>query len=403
MTRAAKVLGLSALPLLLLALFAAVPDGSQPELAAREDLGRMLFWDPLLSGPRDVSCATCHHPDHAWADARDLPLGTGSVGLGPQRTNMSNGAIPPVKRNAPTILNVALNGANGRGRGGRGRGLQTPTAALASVDPARAPMFWDSRVRSLETQALEPLKAFDEMRGETYPTEVAVDSVVARLNAIPEYARLFNEAFGEATPAVTPVRLGQAIASFERTLLAVNSPFDRFRAGDSTALNAQQRRGQQAFNRAGCDNCHRGVMFSDFNEHAEGIKENPLVAEPDTGGSRFRFRTPSLRNVELTAPYMHNGVLATLEDVLRFYDAGRSENPQVVNARGRGRNGQGQALPPGTARLDGQFVGVRDMSDREMEDIIAFLKTLTDTQFEKTVPSWVPSGLPPGGRILATR
>jgi cytochrome c peroxidase len=322
--------------------------------------------------------------------------------LGPQRADASNGAIPPVKRNSPTILNVALNGARGRGRG-RGRGLQAPTAALASVDPARAPMFWDSRVRSLETQALEPLKAFDEMRGETYPSEVAVDSVVARLNAIPEYVRLFNDAFGEATPAVTPARLGQAIASFERTLLAVNSPFDRFRAGDSTALTEQQRRGQNTFNRVGCDNCHEGIMFSDFDEHAEGVKENALVAQPDTGASRFRFRTPSLRNVELTAPYMHNGVLATLEDVLRFYDAGRSENPNVVNTRGRGRNGNGQALPPGTARLDNQFVGVRDMSEQEMADIIAFLKSLTDTQFERVVPDRVPSGLPPGGRIVATR
>jgi cytochrome c peroxidase len=400
MKRAARVLGLSALPLLLVALFAAIPDGSQPELAAREDLGRMLFWDPVLSGPRDIACATCHHPELAWADGRDLPLGTGSVGLGPQRTDASNGAIPPVKRNAPTILNVALNGADGRNRGRRNGGLRTPAAALATLDPARAPMFWDSRVRSLETQALEPLKAFDEMRGNAYSQEVAVDSVVARLNAIPEYVRLFNEAFGESEPAVTPTRVAQAISSFERTLVAYNSPFDRFRAGDSTALTPQQRRGLQTFNNSGCDNCHEGVMFSDFDEHAEGVKENPLVAVPDTGGSRFRFRTPSLRNVELTAPYMHNGVLATLEDVLRFYDAGRSENPNVLG-RNRGRNAP--PLPPGTARLDNQFVGVDNMSDQEMQDIIAFLKALTDTQFERTVPTRVPSGLPPGGRILATR
>jgi cytochrome c peroxidase len=364
----------------------------------------MLFWDPILSGPRDVACATCHHPDFAWTDGRDLPLGTGSVGLGPQRADASNGAIPPVKRNAPTILNVALNGVDER-RGRNGRARLTPAAALASVDPARAPMFWDSRVRSLETQALEPLKAFDEMRGNTYPAEVAVDSAVARLRRVPEYVDLFTEAFGDGGEPVTAARVGQAIAAFERSLLAFDTPFDRFRAGDSTALTPEQRRGQQAFNRAGCDNCHEGVMFSDFDEHAEGVKEHTLVAEPDSGGGRFRFRTPSLRNVALTAPYMHNGVLATLEDVLRFYDAGRSENPNVVNVpRSRGNNGNNNPpVPNSVARLDRQFVGVRNMSDREMQDIIAFLGALTDTKFERTVPERVPSGLRPGGRILATR
>jgi cytochrome c peroxidase len=399
MKRSATVLGFATLPLLLVFLYAAAPEEPRTQLAAREDLGRLLFWDPIMSGPRDIACATCHHPDFAWADGRDLARGTGSVGLGPRRFDISNGAIPVVRRNAPTILNVALNGADER----RGRRI-TATAALASVDPARAPMFWDRRVRGMETQALEPLRTFEEMRGDTYPAEVAVDSVVARLRAIPEYVQLFTEAFGEGGEPVTAQRIAQSIVAFERTLVALNSPFDRFRAGDSTAMTAQQRRGLQEFNSAGCDNCHEGPAFSDFDLHAEGVREHDLLSVPDSGGGRFRFRTPSLRNVALTAPYMHNGTLATLEDVLEFYDNGRSENPNVVQARGnRGRNNANNALPPGVARLDNQFVRVDNMSDQEMRDIIEFLNSLTDTSFDRTVPERVPSGLRPGGEIVVTR
>jgi cytochrome c peroxidase len=131
-------------------------------------------------------------------------------------------------------------------------------------------------------------------------------------------------------------------------------------------------------------------MFSDFDLHAEGVAEHAAVAAPDEGDGRFRFRTPTLRNVALTAPYMHNGTLATLENVLRFYDEGRSRNPNVSGARGRGG---------ATARLDRDFQRVDDMSDQEMADIVAFLGALTDTAFDRTIPARVPSGLPPGGRV----
>jgi cytochrome c peroxidase len=133
-------------------------------------------------------------------------------------------------------------------------------------------------------------------------------------------------------------------------------------------------------------------MFSDYNFHAEGVKENPQLLEPDEGAGRFRFRTPSLRNVALTAPYMHNGMLATLADVLLFYDNGRSENPNVVNGRRRGGAESG-------ARLDRNFRRVDDMSVSEMHEIVAFLEALTDEDFDKTIPTQVPSGLPPGGLI----
>jgi cytochrome c peroxidase len=362
-------------------------------------LGRLLFWDPILSGSKDTACATCHHPDFAYADGRDLSRGTGSVGLGSKRVDLSKGQIPVVKRNSPTILNVALNGVDDDDDDGDGRrGRRRFDGAAQSFNPARAPMFWDSRVRSLETQALEPIKALEEMRGHSYPEAEAVNTVVARIRTIPEYVALFQQTFGPGTTADGP-RIGDAIAAFERSLVAMNSPFDRFRAGDFDALTAQQRRGLETFDEVGCDRCHDGPMFSDFDHHAEGVPEHPLLAQPDAGAGRFRFRTPSLRNVALTAPYMHNGMLATLPDVLRFYDNGRSENPNVSNdgdrgrGRDRGRNGDG------IVRLSGQFRRVDDMSESEMADIIAFLNALTDTNFDRTIPARVPSGLPPGGRI----
>jgi cytochrome c peroxidase len=368
-----------------------------PTNTAAVRLGRLLFWDPILSGSNDTACATCHHPDFAYADGRDLSRGTGSVGLGPKRLDLSKGQIPVVKRNSPTILNVVFNGVDDDDDGDR-RGRRRFFNTAATVSQERAPMFWDSRVRSLEVQALEPIKALEEMRGHAYPEADAVDTVVARIRKIPEYTALFQAAFGPGT-AVDGPRIGDAIAAFERSLVAMNSPFDRFRAGDFDALTAQQRRGLETFDEVGCDRCHDGPMFSDFDHHAEGVAEHPQLPQPDAGAGRFRFRTPSLRNVALTAPYMHNGMLATLQDVLRFYDNGRSENPNVSNERDRDRGGDRRRNGDGIARLSGQFRRVDDMSESEMADIIAFLNALTDTNFDRTIPARVPSGLPPAGRI----
>jgi cytochrome c peroxidase len=354
--------------------------------SATEQLGWLLFWDPILSGSRDVACATCHHPDFAYADGRELSLGAGSVGLGPGRTDTTGGAIPVVKRNSPTILNVGFNGLDDNRRR-----RQRFDGTVASVNQPNAPMFWDNRVRSLELQALEPIKALEEMRGTAYPVEAALETVVDRIRAIPEYVSLFERAFGDGA-SVTSVRIGEAIAAFERQLVAMNSPFDRFRAGDTNALTTAQRRGIETFDDVGCDGCHDGLMFSDFDLHAEGVAEHSLLAGPDAGGGRFRFRTPTLRNVALTAPYMHNGTLATLDDVLRFYNDGRSQNPNVSN-QGRRRS------TDGVARLDRRFRRVDNMRDGEMSDIIAFLEALTDPDFDRAIPARVPSGLPPGGVI----
>ena len=386
---------------LVVSALAVLTAASSPSSASdpQEELGRLLFWDPVLSGPMDVSCATCHHPDHAYADGRALSLGPGAVGLGPDRVGLTSGGIPVVQRNSPTLLNVAFNGLDRQRRRRRGGPRFTPLPAdLETVNSDRAPMFWDRRARSLETQALLPLTIREEMRGDAYPEEVAVDSVVARLGAIPEYVSLFREVYGQDT-SIDATQIAEAIAAFERTLVARNSPFDRFLAGDEDALTAEQRRGLDEFNEADCSDCHRGPMLSDFSMQAEGVAENPLLAEPDAGDGRFRFRTPSLRNVAVTAPYMHNGMLGTLEEVLAFYDRGRSENPNVSNRRrrrGDDDRADEPAGPPG--RLSGRFRGVDDMTDQQMEDIIAFLEALTDPDFDRTIPARVPSGLTPGGK-----
>ena len=267
-----------------------------PSTPQRVALGRLLFWDPVLSGQQDVACASCHHPDFGYSDGLDLSIGTNGVGLGPARAFSAGQPSRLVKRNSQTVLNVAFNGL---------------------VDGARsaatAPMFWDRRVQGLEAQALEPLKALEEMRGETYPEHQAVAAVVSRLRAIPEYQQLFGRAFGGSSP-VNERNLGRALAAFQRTLIASNSPFDRYMRGETSALNAEELRGMEQFQSIGCVNCHSGPMFSDFTTHVLAVPDNPKLPESDSGVNKtYAFRTPSLRNLGATAPYMHNGVFTSLD------------------------------------------------------------------------------------------
>lgn len=347
-----------------------------PTTPAKAALGRLLFWDPVLSGPRDVACATCHHPRFGYAENRDLSIGVTGVGLGHRRRFAAGGAIPLVKRNSQTILNAAFNGSDLGGE----------------YDPASAPMFWDVRARSLETQALEPLKALEEMRGHTYPEEQAVETVVARLEAIPDYRRLFAAAFG-GDRAVTAANLGRVLAAFQRTLTATNAPFDRYMRGDRDAMSDSQLRGMRRFERIGCVRCHNGPMFSDYKLHVLGVPDNAALPASDAGagdrgtGERYAFRTASLRNLAFTAPYMHSGIFETLEDVLEFYD-------DVDSRRGNDRN-------PNVSRedLDPLLRRLRGV-DEDDEDLIAFLEeALSDPGFDRTIPPRVPSGLSVGGRI----
>ena len=340
-----------------------------PTTPAKVALGRLLFWDPLLSGPQDVACASCHHPQNGYAEDRDLSLGVTAIGLGSKRRQAPGSSIPIVKRNSPTVVNIAFSGSDQSG----------------SYDPTTAPMFWDMRVKSLEKQALEPLKALEEMRENTYPEgDEAVASVVAKLQANAEYRSLFAGAFGGAQP-VSAENLGRAIAAFERTLLANNSPFDRYMRGDRSAMTEEQVSGMQRFERVGCIKCHNGPMFSDYKLHVMGVPDNPALPASDDGAEKtYAFRTASLRNLTFTAPYEHNGMFPTLSAVVGFYEdarSGRSRNPNVSSEK----------LDPLIREL-GDF-------DEEDVDLVEFLRALSDDSFDRTIPERVPSGLPVGGKI----
>ncbi|MDA0196247.1 MAG: cytochrome-c peroxidase [Bacteroidetes bacterium] len=334
----------------------------------KAELGRMLFFDPILSGNKDVSCATCHHPDNGYAEFRDTSIGVNGKGLGLRRVFNQPNEIPLVKRNAHTILNTAFNGINTNNR----------------YTPKEAPMFWDNRVSSLESQALEPIKAFEEMRGPNYVEKDILDEIVTRLKAIPEYQQLFETAFGDEK-SINAGNVGKAIAAFERTLVANNSRFDLYMRGDDEAISLSEKDGFELFKKAGCVNCHNGAMFSDFKTHVLGVPENKKLSEPDSGfEANFAFRTASLRNLRFTAPYMHNGSLTTLNEVLEFYEdisQGKERNPSVHKVQ-----------------FD-SLVSELELTVRDMAPIISFLNSLNDSDFDKKIPETVPSGLPVGGNI----
>jgi cytochrome c peroxidase len=356
---AADLTSLTALPL------TAPAPANNPSSPAKIALGRALFWDPVLSGGKDVSCASCHHPANGYADALDLAIGSNGQGLGASRHFRAPNDFPFNKRNTPTVLNAAFNGL----------------ATDGTCNPTLAAMFWDSRAQSLETQSLMPVATLEEMRGHQYAEGVALDSVVARLRGIPAYGPLFSAAFAETTP-VTAVNVGKALACFERTLLATDAPYDQYMRGNKAALSTLEVQGLNAFVTSGCAKCHSGPMFSDYKTHVLGAADNAKNTASDAGlNGTYAFRTPSLRNVALTPPYMHSGTIPNLQGVLNFYDPGRpapSANPHVSVA-------QRDPLFPGKVT--------------DPQAIIAFLGTLSAASYDRTVPATVPSGLAVGGNI----
>nr|WP_299173418.1 cytochrome c peroxidase [uncultured Allomuricauda sp.] len=344
-----------------------------PTSKAKETLGKLLFYDPILSGNKDVACATCHHPDMGYAEFLDISIGTNAKGLGSKRKFNTPNTIPFVKRNAQTVLNSAFNGLQNH----------------KTYEPENATMFWDDRAKSLEKQALEPIKALEEMRGHSFNENEILDEVIQRLRLIPEYEKLFKEAFNEAEP-VTIENLGKAIASFERTLIANNSRFDQYLRGDNRAISISEKEGFELFQKVGCINCHNGPMFSDYKMHVLGVPENSKLPAMDIGVAditlrdSFAFRTPTLRNLRFTAPYMHNGSFMSLRRVLEFYED-ISRNIQ------RNPNVNPDQFDP--------FIRDLELSVKEMALIISFLNTLNDEQFDKSIPENVPSGLSVGGLI----
>lgn len=158
------------------------------------------------------------------------------------------------------------------------------------------------------------------MRGADIHVNIALDSIINRLKAIPEYKKLFADVFGEKE-AVSSQNLAKALAAFERSLVANNSQFDQFMRGDAEALSISEKDGLEAFKKAGCPKCHNGPMLSDFKLHVLGVPDNEKLLEPDLGAQNSNaFRTPTLRNLRFTEPYMHSGKMETLEEVLQFYE-----------------------------------------------------------------------------------
>jgi cytochrome c peroxidase len=332
-----------------------------PSTPAKIALGRLLFFDPILSATRTVACATCHHPQFAWADARATPLGVGGSGLGPARMPGESAGVAPLMRNVPSLLNVGFN------------------AVVADVkpDPKSAPMFWDARVQGLEAQALHPIRSHDEMRGDRCLESEAVADAVSRVRQIAGYCALFAQAFPDSGGAsVSAGNLAKAIAAFERTLTAGNSPFDHHFRGRGPALTSAQEHGLKVFQTAGCIHCHGGPMFSDFKLHFIGVSDS----SPD---GRREFRTPTLRNLRHTAPYMHHGAMRTLDEVLTFYEQLSDAVSETLDG---GDANAKPALDPLLKHLD--------LNAEDFPDLKAFLEMLNDDGYDRTVPSKVPSGLP---------
>ena len=311
----------------------------------RVELGRQLFFDPILSGGNDISCAHCHHPDLGFADGRGLAMGKGGTGIGPDRIN---GTV--IRRGAPTLWNATFNH------------LQ----------------FWDGRAADLEEQARSPIVSEIEMNENP-------DTLIKELQAIPEYVSHFEKAFPESGDRpVSFDNLLKAIASFERTLTSNHTPFDRYINGDINALSASQKRGFNLFRsgRTRCFECHGIPTFANRDFKIVGVPEIP-GHERDLGrfdvtkgeGNKFAFKVPTLRNVVLNAPYMHNGRFKTIDEVLDFYAAG-------------GGPGVGFSEP----RVDDK-VQSYTISAEEKSDMTAFLYALVDESRLPKFPERVPSGL----------
>src|SRR5258708_309831 len=312
----------------------------------RVQLGRLLFFDPILSAANDISCATCHHPDLGFTDGRPLSMGKGGHGIGAER---AGGSV--VRRGAPTLWNAAYNHKQ----------------------------FWDGRAEDLEDQAKGPITSEIEMNENP-------ETLVNELKNIPEYVQRFDAAFGGLDDAaVTLDNLLKAVASFERTLTANNSPFDRFVRGELEALTPAQRRGFNLFRsgRTRCFECHGPPTFANRDFKIIGVPDSD-PQQPDFGrfevtkgeGNKFAFKIPTLRNVVLNAPYMHNGRFKTLEEVLDFYAAG-------------GGPGVGFKEP----KVDDK-IHTYSITSEEKQDLIAFLYSLTDESNLPEIPDKVPSGLP---------
>lgn len=275
----------------------------------RVELGRMLFFDPRLSGSSWISCATCHNPALGWSDGLPTAIGNGMKAL---------------QRHTPTILNAAYNKRQ----------------------------MWDGRFATLEEQALGPIGSEDEMN-------LKLGEMVRRLREIRGYRSHFERAYpGEGITAKT---VAKAIASFERTIVSRDAPFDRWQQGDARAMSEEAKRGFELFRgKANCTACHHGPNFTDDGFHNVGVRQWPGVEDEGRFTKvavkvlRGAHKTPSLRELAYTAPYMHNGAYSTLRAVVEMYARGGDDKDNI---------------DPNIRKLD--------LSQQDIDDVVAFLESLS--------------------------
>lgn len=315
-----------AMSLLTNALLAAEPAGlppvknpqDNPPTPEKIELGKQLYFDPRLSEDSTVSCASCHDPQKGWSNGADVATGIGGKKGG---------------RNSPTVINSAYST------------LQ----------------FWDGRAKSLEDQALGPIQNPIEMN-------MTLDQVVARLNGITGYKDQFQKVFGTD---VTPDGIAKSIAAFERTVLSGDAPYDKFKAGDQSALSESALKGMKLFfGKANCSACHAGPNFSDSAFHNIGLDtEDPgRFAISKLAGDTGAMKTPTLRDIAKTGPYMHDGKLQTLEDVVAHYNKGGNNNPY-----------QDEEIFP------------LKLSESEVANLVTFMKEgLASSQYPDVAPPELP-------------
>jgi cytochrome c peroxidase len=423
-----------ALPLTATAVEFVDIDNGTLDVAKKIELGKMLFHDKILSGNKNTSCATCHHALADTGDGLSLPVGEGGVGLGVTRyTGTGADAVHErVPRNAPPVF--MLGSTEVRRMFHDGRVEVDPTFPSGFKSPA-GPFLPDTLENIVAVQAMFPVTSGAEMAGQAGENEIAdaatvVDiweALAARLRAIPEYVTLFNDVFGISAGNITYAHAANAIAAFEiDAWRADNSPWDAYMAGNYQAFSKDEQQGEKLFfGKAGCSECHSGDIFSDMEFHAIAMpqigpgKGHGLSGREDFGRGgetglaedMYAFRTPPLRNVALTAPYGHAGAYDTLEEVVRHHMDPVAE----LWAYHDNDDCRSKPVMPSRADLDTIDCFVMDdevlvgaiadaaidyepvsLSDKEVDQLVAFLHTLTDKSsidLRSDVPRSVPSGL----------
>ena len=409
------------------------PTNPAPPSAELVKLGEALFWDPELSGNRDISCATCHHSLKATGDNLSLSIGTRGQGLGELRVKLED-KRDFIPRNAQPLFNLGyleweVLFWDGRVSGSFQAGFNTPASD-------RLPSGLDNL---LAAQAMFPVTSRDEMRGDRgdqdifgrtnelamlpdYAARPIWKAIMKRLLAIPGYVELFHAAYPEASvESLGFEHAANALAAYENVIFTFeDSPYDRYLQGDLSALSPEAKRGAALFyGEAACATCHSGGLLTDQKFYNLAVpqlgdgkgREQPFdfgrARETGNDCDRYAFRTPPLRNVALTGPWMHNGAFASLEAAVRHHlapaESLQTYDPQqlAIVLQDTCQN-QPEVLNAILMTKSSFATEQTRLSDQDVQDLLAFLDSLTSPsalELEDTIPASVPSGLPVGGNL----